>query len=295
MRIGLALLGLVFSTALAAGVSLPFSALPAETLISIEGQLVFESVLPGYNYSRPLTVSVALPPGSLDGLNASLVLIYVKLSTSQGRNSVIYFVDETGASKLERFTLTCVVENSACNSSSILSKTFHLVFRLPASHTAYNDEIIVNYSLEPIIFNTAEEQALAIKANLSQIELELNSVKSRLEQNVGENSSEFVQTTGEIQAIIDQARNRVNQLDLDNASRLLDAARGNLTNLSITSRKGERESTSLTTFATSNYQNIALWFGVLAALVFGVYTYFKWKAKKPRYPDYDKLFVGLDK
>ncbi len=104
---------------LAGGFLLAASAAASGTgysLVSVKGDLEFSQVLPGYSYSKQITVEWAAPPEVLKGLDADRIPVQVNVFSNSG---LVDFLDSPGSvtAKNLSFTLACEVKDGACEPS----------------------------------------------------------------------------------------------------------------------------------------------------------------------------------
>lgn len=123
-------------------------------LVSVKGELEFTQVLPGYTYSKQLTVEWAAPPEVLKGLNADKVVVLVTVFSNDGLVDFEYSGADGGKvnGKKISFELSCVPKSGSCDASkSVLTKAIGAVLVVPSgAKSDFSEPIIVQSELKGV-------------------------------------------------------------------------------------------------------------------------------------------------
>ncbi|MFH1247399.1 MAG: hypothetical protein V1644_03385 [Candidatus Micrarchaeota archaeon] len=150
MFIAFAVIAFSFLTNAATVERISVKAVVPNSLIIVDGDLDFNSVLPGYSYQRELLISLNLTPEMLHGITSENVTVFVNVQSSKSTSASVLFFEIDGVeSRRASFVLTCVLYQGECTRSSPLSKVVKVRLIAPASESGVFDEnIIVNATLD---------------------------------------------------------------------------------------------------------------------------------------------------
>jgi len=149
-------------------------------LVNTAGDTTFSDVLPGYGYSRTISVEWNIPESSLRSLEATEVKVFVRvLPTSNESWVTLKTSDLPKARKELSFELKCLNANGSCGEGSKLSQQIMVYLKVPQGITyPHPDGITVLANLTPYSsteLETVEKQVDAEVASLRQLQAELNS------------------------------------------------------------------------------------------------------------------------
>ena len=132
----------------------------ASQLIQVAGDTAFNDVLPGYGYSRIISVNWNVPHDSLKSLDANEVKVFVRIAPSTNDSWIaLKTKDMPKPRKKLSFELSCVNANGSCKEGSILSRQVTIYLKVPqGANYPHSDGITVSASLTP--FPPTEEEAL---------------------------------------------------------------------------------------------------------------------------------------
>jgi len=115
--------------------------------IAVDGNLSFQKMIPGYNYSSQIKVSWAVPMDAVMGLEDQAVKVYVQ-ARPFADNSWIVFEMAGKKRKVLTFEISCNVTDGACGIGSALVKRFTATVQTPldAAYPHY-ENIVIESSL----------------------------------------------------------------------------------------------------------------------------------------------------
>ncbi len=261
------------------------------SLISIDGDLNFDKVLPGYQYERNISISFALPPSGISDLSSvsSNVTAFVKISTLLGENSSFVFHDDKSGelTKVVRFSLTCIVVNNSCSSPSIMTKSFVVKLNAPQTGYPYSDKVIVNASLQPIAFDSLEQQFQNVSLTVDALTARIDELKKR----IGGSNDEFTKNISHIEQLLKETITQAGLHNFENASQSVDRSTKQLDALELQANGVKPVAPTLVTGRLLGYNVNFSWEHVLLVLfafaVFSVYMYKK--REKIKNIDYGKM------
>ncbi len=138
-----------------------------QKIIAVDGNLSFQKIIPGYNYSSSVAVSWAVPESAIAGLEDHGITVFVHARPFANDSWIV--IDSEGKRRKEiQFTLFCNVSGGACGPGSVLKKSFSAIIQAPAAASyPHSDALIVEASFSP--FPKTEEE-LAEQQALEEIE-----------------------------------------------------------------------------------------------------------------------------
>ncbi len=119
-----------------------------DSLIDVESDLDFSSLLPNYDYTGTLKISWGIPEKSLENLNKERVNIYVSLEP-KSTDSKVRFVYGGNSYTTLHFVLSCVIENKKCASESVLSEEVMVKLRLDSLSSNLNETLVIQADTDP--------------------------------------------------------------------------------------------------------------------------------------------------
>jgi len=119
-----------------------------DSLIDVESDLDFSSLLPNYDYTGTLKISWGIPEKSLENLNKERVNIYVSLEP-KNTDSKVRFVYGGNSYTTLHFVLSCVIENKKCASESVLSEEVMVKLRLDSLSSNLNETLVIQADTDP--------------------------------------------------------------------------------------------------------------------------------------------------
>ncbi len=261
------------------------------SLISIDGDLNFDKVLPGYQYERNISISFALPPSGISDLSSvsSNVTAFVKISTLLGENSSFVFSDDKSGelTKVVRFSLTCIVVNNSCSLPSIMTKSFVVKFNAPQTGYPYSDKVIVNASLQPIAFDSLEQQFQNVSLTVNALTARIDELKKR----IGGSNDEFTKNISYVEQLLKETITQAGLHNFENASQSVDRSTKQLDALELQANGVKPVAPTLVTGRLLGYNFNFSWEHVLLVIfafaVFSVYMYKK--REKIKNIDYGKM------
>jgi hypothetical protein len=119
-----------------------------DSLISVDSDLDFDSLLPSYEYNGDIDISWAIPDSSLKKIDENTVRIYVSLDSIRNKSDVTFNYENERYASLH-LILTCFVENSSCSSGSNLSKRVGITVVLDDLTSSINDTLVIRAYTKP--------------------------------------------------------------------------------------------------------------------------------------------------
>ncbi len=266
-------------TVLASGVSVTpvIGIAESSSLVSVDGELDFQPVLPGYSYQRDLVVSLNLTREILRGLNSKNVTVFVMVSSDVDDSPFSFSVDGRKGGKAA-FQLFCIVSNERCAPSSISSKVVEVNLVVPQG--GLNRTVLVNASLAPF-----EAPDLQVVSTISQLEDRLSALKQRLAEL--ELLEEFSARLDQLNASLSNARLQASQGDAETGQVVLTLSDD------ISKLEGESEApVSGNLFKNFSVSWQALFLGVLLFVLVAIYYLYTRENKRV---DVDKFLRDVEK
>ncbi len=236
----------------------------ANSLIIVEGELDFNSVIPGYDYNKELAISLNLTDSMLEGLTSDNVTVFVRVKSSKSEKSALRFsvdgVESNGAS----FYLSCILTQNKCARSSPISKIVKV--RLAANSEVFDEEVIINASFVPFVSTETKLKASEVISTAGEIGRELELLKQKIVQQGG-----LEQYAAEIQAInqsILLASEQAASYDVGNAGNSINGAQQALNELKTVTERNSRESS----FSGNLLGNVRVSWELIFAGVIGLFV-----------------------
>lgn len=155
------LLSAIFATNLVAAVStqteeIGVSATEVAKLIKVSASLSFENLIPGQEYSAPVTVEWAVPDSGLANINEEKIIVRVNVER-RVQDSWIYFKRNGVKTSNALLEIYCVVEGGKCSTQSKLAEAVVAYYSAPfGAQYPHEDGLRVSAFLIPL--QQAEEE-----------------------------------------------------------------------------------------------------------------------------------------
>ncbi len=267
------------------------------SLISIDGDLNFDKVLPGYQYERNISISFALPHSGISDLSSasSNVTAFVKISTLLGENSSFAFDESKGSelTKVVRFSLTCIVVNNSCSPASITTKSFIVKFNAPQTGYPYSDKVIVNASLQPIVFDSFEQQFQNVSLTIQALTARIDALKKR----IGGSNGHLAKNISDVEQLLKETTAQAAAYNFENASKSIENSAKQLSLLESQTTGVKTVAPTLLTAHLLGYNVNFSWEHILlAVLAFGVFSVYIYKKRETiKKIDYGKMIEDSKK
>ena len=111
-------------------------------IVRIDGNLSLQKIIPGQNYSTPLTFSWAVPDDSVKGLEGQNITAFVRAKPFASDSWMVF--EYNGKKRREAsFALNCIVYRGSCGPDSLLSKKITAIINVPPTASGPHPEALV--------------------------------------------------------------------------------------------------------------------------------------------------------